>query len=377
MNPAEAAELRELARRVAVRLVSSADAEDVAQEAALRAARDWPRVRAYAKPWIVRVATNLAIAQLRRDGRAHDVVIREPSPEGEADLRVDLAEAVRALPVRQRQAVVLRYVADHDEVTVAALLGCSRGSVKRHLHRATKALRLSPRLAGAQPEQGATVATSTHWRDIGFIEAVEPDGGWPPRPWDHWLVREEESRDRVAVDVHGEFVLDADGDEVMSGPGFDFEVVKVLPKSEPNPPEQPDPRPAAVGDATLVALLDEALTYAKWFGHPWVGDEHLGLALAACRELNGLSEAALVEGVASFYEGPFAATRVAIARERQGGASFLSQPDENFSWTRALNWTLRDAASTSPADLAAHLLDKRHSLVRRVLDLPGGSGAAR
>ncbi|HVE94924.1 MAG TPA: sigma-70 family RNA polymerase sigma factor [Acidimicrobiales bacterium] len=362
-----ATELREVARRVASRLVSPADAEDIAQEAVLRATRDWARVGSYAKPWIVRVATNLAIAQLRRDGREHDFVIPEASSEGHADLRIDLAEAVSALPVRQRQAVVLRYLADHDEATVASLLGCSRGSVKRHLHRATQALRKSPRLDGAHRSQGATVTTSTHWKDIGFIAAVEPADGWPSRPWDHWLIQQDDSRDRVAVDGRGEVILDADGDEVMSGPGFEFGVVKVRPKDEPDPPEQPDPRPGAADDAALSALLDEALAYAAWFGHPWVGDEHLGLALAARDELPGVTEAALVEGAARFYEGPFAVARVAVVRERQRGAAFVRQPDANFSWTWSLNQTLANAASTSPADLAAHLLKKQRSFVALLL----------
>ena len=51
-----------------------------------------------------------------------------------------VAEALRALPLRQRQVVVLRYYADRSEAEIADLLGISRGSVKRHASRALASL---------------------------------------------------------------------------------------------------------------------------------------------------------------------------------------------------------------------------------------------
>ncbi len=361
----EIAALRDLAARVGASIVASReDAEDIAQETMLRVNQHWTRVASYVRPWTVRVATNLAIAHVRRDKRTTRVLVDATDFDPHVELRIDLADAVAALPVRQRQAVVLRYLADHDEATVARLLGCSRGSVKRHLHRAVNTLRSSPRL-DTTIETGATPMTTTNWTKHGFIAAAEPIDGWPARPWDHWFIQQEESRDRVAVDAHGQFILDADGDEVMSGPGFNHEAVKVLPRDEPDPPEQPDPRPLV--PAALVEILDDALRYATYFGHPWVGDEHLGLALAARRLLPNTTEDALRAGVARFYEGPWADARLGIVRARNAGAPFEQQPEANFSWTWSLAQTIEHAAEPTLESLGTSLVNKEHSLVRILL----------
>jgi RNA polymerase sigma factor (sigma-70 family) len=55
-----------------------------------------------------------------------------------------IAAAVRALPRRQRDCVVLRYYGDLADPEIATTLGVSVGSVKTHLHRARTAL--APRL---------------------------------------------------------------------------------------------------------------------------------------------------------------------------------------------------------------------------------------
>ena len=51
-----------------------------------------------------------------------------------------IEEALRKLPVRQRQAFVLRYWEEMDVAAAAAIMGCSEGSVKTHCSRATHAL---------------------------------------------------------------------------------------------------------------------------------------------------------------------------------------------------------------------------------------------
>ncbi|GGK69891.1 hypothetical protein GCM10011509_17890 [Ornithinimicrobium pekingense] len=51
-----------------------------------------------------------------------------------------LAEAVRALPLRQREVVVCRYYLELSETETAQLLGIGTGSVKRHAHRARATL---------------------------------------------------------------------------------------------------------------------------------------------------------------------------------------------------------------------------------------------
>ena len=51
--------------------------------------------------------------------------------------------ALRALPTRQREAIVLRYYADLSEAETAELMGVSRGAVKSHTFRGMAALKQS------------------------------------------------------------------------------------------------------------------------------------------------------------------------------------------------------------------------------------------
>ena len=128
--------------RLALRLVgSSAEAEDVASEALARAYLAWRRLRSpdHRTAWVLRVTTNLAIDVHRR--RARRPVDPPAVVPDEADLRVVLAEALRRLPERQRQVVVLRYLVDLSEAEVSRALDISPGSVKQHLHRALASLR--------------------------------------------------------------------------------------------------------------------------------------------------------------------------------------------------------------------------------------------
>ena len=97
-----------LAAQLYAYLGDAAEAEDIAQEAFLRAWRDWARISGYDDPvaWVRRVAWNLATSRLRVVGRI--ARIREPS-DAVAALgpdRVALVSALRQLPERQRLAVV-------------------------------------------------------------------------------------------------------------------------------------------------------------------------------------------------------------------------------------------------------------------------------
>ncbi|MQA85453.1 MAG: sigma-70 family RNA polymerase sigma factor [Streptosporangiales bacterium] len=56
-------------------------------------------------------------------------------------LRLTLTKALRALPRRQREAVVLHYLAGLKHLEIADVLGISSGSVARHVHRGLAALR--------------------------------------------------------------------------------------------------------------------------------------------------------------------------------------------------------------------------------------------
>jgi len=99
-----------LADRHARRLVGNTSvAEDLAAEALARTYARWPRIRTYnyTDAWVLRVVTNLAIDALA--SRTVGLIAADPlGPEDAAVLRLSLAEALRALPARQRDAVVLR-----------------------------------------------------------------------------------------------------------------------------------------------------------------------------------------------------------------------------------------------------------------------------
>jgi RNA polymerase sigma-70 factor (sigma-E family) len=134
-----------LAYRHAQRLVGDpALAEDLAAEALARTLVRWRKIRAYEflDAWVLRVVTNLAIAAFaRRPPTPSDAAV--VGPDDVAVLRVTLAQALRALPARQRDAVVLRYLVDMSEVDVAQTLGIAPGTVKSHLHRAVARLRVT------------------------------------------------------------------------------------------------------------------------------------------------------------------------------------------------------------------------------------------
>jgi RNA polymerase sigma-70 factor (sigma-E family) len=139
-------DLAAIAYRVAFRVLGDrGDAEDVAQEALARAFARWRTVSGHAEPWVARVATNLAISRWRRrrptvpllDGHGPPAV----DPGVVALDRHGLVVALRALPRRQREVAVLRYLADLPEREVATALGTSVGSVKQHAHRALARLR--------------------------------------------------------------------------------------------------------------------------------------------------------------------------------------------------------------------------------------------
>lgn len=158
-------ELFAAAYRVAYRILGErADAEDVTQEALTRAYLRWRKVESYAPAWVSRVAANLAIDTWRRGRRSEphpadsehtaasaEVGRRAAGPSAATDdehigaiTRIDLLRLLDTLPRRQRQVLIVRYLADQTEAATAAALGCSVGSVKRHSHRALAALRGLP-----------------------------------------------------------------------------------------------------------------------------------------------------------------------------------------------------------------------------------------
>ena len=132
--------------RVAYLLTGSAhEAEDLVQTALVKVMRRWRRVddpMAYLR----RAMINQNISTWRRF-RMREIVtetVPERSHRDPAELiaqRQTVHAALRALPPRMRAIVVLRYVADLPEAEVAAMLGCSAGTVKALASRGLARLR--------------------------------------------------------------------------------------------------------------------------------------------------------------------------------------------------------------------------------------------
>jgi RNA polymerase sigma-70 factor, ECF subfamily len=122
-----------------------AEAENVLQEAYARAFVRWSRVRGYDRPeaWVRRVALNLAAMadrSLRRRARAllrlgPPPVVPELSPE-----LLDLRDALAALPLGQRQVIVLHHLVGLPVEEVARELRLATGTVKSRLARGRAAL---------------------------------------------------------------------------------------------------------------------------------------------------------------------------------------------------------------------------------------------
>ena len=91
------------------------------------------------------MALNLARSTLRRTAAERRARQRHGAPlaAGPADDadRLAVRAAVRALPDRQRTALVLRYYADLPAAEVAALMGCTDGTVRALTHQAIVSLR--------------------------------------------------------------------------------------------------------------------------------------------------------------------------------------------------------------------------------------------
>ncbi|ROO52794.1 RNA polymerase sigma factor (sigma-70 family) [Micromonospora sp. Llam0] len=127
-------------------------ADDVVQEVMLVVRRYWGR---YERPEVLMY--RLARQQLTREGArvesleaCRGEVERIPAGEGGRDLaeHVDVLRAVRMLPPRQREVIVLTQVCDLDVGAVAEILGVGESTVKTHRSRGLRRLQglLSGRL---------------------------------------------------------------------------------------------------------------------------------------------------------------------------------------------------------------------------------------
>ncbi len=153
-----------IALRVAQRMLKDpAEAEDVAQEAMLRLWRmapGWQPGAAKVSTWLYRVVANLCTDRLRK--RRTVPLDGVPEPEDgvpgvaermiEADRAAALQEALAALPVRQRQAVILRHLEGVSNPEIAEVMEIGVEAVESLVARGKRGLVAA--LSGRRAELG-------------------------------------------------------------------------------------------------------------------------------------------------------------------------------------------------------------------------------
>jgi RNA polymerase sigma-70 factor (sigma-E family) len=124
-------------------------AEDIVQDAFVGMHAHWRRLRdeSSAEGYLRRAVVNRSRSQLRRRRTARryqwPAAAEEPGADADvlaADEHDRLRHAVRQLPRRQREVLVLRYWADLSEAEIADAMGVSPGTVKSTASRAVRAL---------------------------------------------------------------------------------------------------------------------------------------------------------------------------------------------------------------------------------------------
>jgi len=143
-------EYRSLVRMSAVLLGDVASAEEIVQDSFIATRAAWRGLRDIDKGvnYLRRTVMNRSRSQLR-----HRVVVDKHMPASEPDMpsaeqaalaalqRAAVVAALRTLPTRQREALVLRFYLDLSEEQVAAAMQISQGAVKSHTARGKAALR--------------------------------------------------------------------------------------------------------------------------------------------------------------------------------------------------------------------------------------------
>lgn len=131
-------------------------ASEATDEAFTRAFERWDRVSLMARPggWVQMVALNCLRRNLRRRRFERLVVHGARTPLVDELPDADLWKLVQALPLRQREAVVLRYVHDLPEDSIAEHMGITRSTVAATLRAARS--RLDRLLNNPSKEQEAT-----------------------------------------------------------------------------------------------------------------------------------------------------------------------------------------------------------------------------
>jgi RNA polymerase sigma-70 factor (sigma-E family) len=160
-------------------------AEDIAQTALATAYAAWWRVSRADDPdaYVRRILINTSNRRFRRrrvTENPHELAELPDAwtadPADRVGDRAVLLAAVRELPPRQRAIVVLRYWEDLSDAQVAAVLGCSAGTVRSQASRALAKLRVSAALADGDDSAGQPGAGQP---GAGQPGAGQPGAGQP------------------------------------------------------------------------------------------------------------------------------------------------------------------------------------------------------
>ena len=135
-------------RLAAAMLNDAGQAEDVVQEATLRAWRSIGQVRsgAQVRSWFLTIVANRS-RSMRSSAWWSVIRMPEarrvwPSPADAADRREDLSLALRRLTPDERAAVFLRFYEDMTSTEVGAALGITPSAARSRIHRALRRLRV-------------------------------------------------------------------------------------------------------------------------------------------------------------------------------------------------------------------------------------------
>jgi len=134
-----ASELLSHARRLA-----GADAEDVLQEALLRALRSYPRLSHsnHLRAWLYRITTTTAFDFAASNGARELSMARLPEIAYRTDEPADGFETlIESLPDGARRALHLRFVEDLDYEAIARRLSCSPAAARQRVSTAIRRLR--------------------------------------------------------------------------------------------------------------------------------------------------------------------------------------------------------------------------------------------
>jgi RNA polymerase sigma-70 factor (sigma-E family) len=147
-------------------------ADDIAADALVEIWRHWARVEAADNPlaYARGVLANLARNWLRRQRRERRGLLNlklfaEDARAPDVPAVLDVRSALRRLPLRRRECVVLRYAFDVSERDVAAILGISVGTVKSQTSRGAEQL-------------ASFLRDTAEFRDTRLVPALPGAGAW-------------------------------------------------------------------------------------------------------------------------------------------------------------------------------------------------------